>query len=50
VGLQTANRAAGNEVFKNPRCSQEQQHRRYQDAKLQLLPSLRRRNLVKIAA
>lgn len=50
VGLHTANRAAGADVYRNPRCSAEEQHRRYQEAKLQLLPLLRRRDLVKIAA
>jgi hypothetical protein len=50
VGLHVANKAAGNDVYRNPRCTPEEQHRRYQDAKLQLMPSLRRRNLVKIAA
>jgi len=50
VGIHTANRAAGNEVYRNPRCTPEEQHRRYQEAKLQMLPLLRRRDLIKIAA
>lgn len=50
VGLHTANCAAGNSVFRSPRWTREEHHQKYQQAKLMLLPELRRRNLVKIAA
>jgi len=50
VGIHTANAAAGNAVYRNPRMSSEQQHVAYQAAKATLLPMLRKRDLVKARA
>ena len=46
VGIHTANRAAGNAIYRNPRMSSEQQHIAYQAAKDTLLPMLRKRDLI----
>lgn len=47
IGFSMKNKDAPNKVFINPRCSREEQHRRYQEAKDKLLPMLRRRDLIK---
>jgi hypothetical protein len=47
VGISLRNKDIPNKVFRNPRCSQEEQQRRYQEAKAALLPLLRRRDLLK---
>ncbi|AMG38448.2 hypothetical protein AL504_21910 [Achromobacter xylosoxidans] len=46
IGVHAGNRAAGARVFSNPRLTPEQQHAAYQEAKVALLPALRRRGLV----
>lgn len=46
IGLHAGNKAAGARVFSNPRLTPEQQHAAYQEAKVALLPALRRRGLV----
>ncbi|ANN74595.1 hypothetical protein BAU08_05760 [Bordetella bronchialis] len=50
IGIHAGNRAAGAEVYRNPRMTAEQVHQQYQQAKVELLPQLRRRGLVKVAA
>lgn len=47
LGLHAANKAAGAEVFSNPRLSREEQHAAYQEAKSELLRPLVLRGLVK---
>ena len=46
VGIHTANREARQQVYRNPRMNGQQQHEAYQQAKLALLPKLRRRGLI----
>lgn len=48
IGVHTANKAAGKAVFRNNRMSSEEQHRQYQEAKVQLLPMLRGRGLLRV--
>ena len=50
VGIHVANKSAGNAVFKNPRMTVEEQHAAYLEAKIQLLPLLRKRSLLREAA
>ena len=47
IGIHAANKAAGNEVYRNPRLTPEQQHAAYQEAKAELLRPLAARGLVK---
>ncbi len=47
VGINLRNKDVPNQVFRNPRCSQEEQHHRYQEAKLKLAPMLKRRSLLR---
>jgi len=50
VGISLRNKDVPNQVFRNPRCSLEEQQRRYQAAKEILLPMLRRRDMIKVIA
>lgn len=50
IGIHAGNRAAGAAVYRNPRLSAEQAHQQYQQAKVELLPLLSRRGLVRKAA
>ncbi|MFY2060167.1 hypothetical protein ACOTCB_23235 [Achromobacter xylosoxidans] len=47
IGLHAGNKAAGAQVFSNPRLTAEQQHAAYQEAKAELLPALRKRGLIR---
>ncbi|MDQ2139570.1 hypothetical protein RBI14_15500 [Alcaligenaceae bacterium B3P038] len=47
VGIHTANKACGNDVYRNPRMTKEQQHEEYQRSKLDLLPRLQRRGILR---
>ncbi|MYZ41405.1 hypothetical protein [Schauerella aestuarii] len=49
VGIHTANKACGNAIYKNPRLSPQQQHQEYQRAKLDLLPMLVKRGLMRVS-
>jgi hypothetical protein len=50
VGIHIGNKHAGNAVFRNPRMTVEEQHAAYLQAKIALLPLLRKRNLLREAA
>ncbi len=50
VGISLRNKDVPNQVFRNPRCSPEEQHLRYQQAKDALLPMLRKRDMIKVIA
>lgn len=50
VGISMRNKDVPNQVFRNPRCSLEEQHQRYHAAKEQLLPMLRKRDMIKVIA
>jgi len=50
VGISMRNKDVPNQVFRNPRCSPDEQHQRYQTAKEQLLPMLRKRDMIKVIA
>lgn len=50
VGVSLRNRDAPQQVFRNPRCSPEEQQRRYQEAQYRLLPMLRRRDVMQVVA
>lgn len=50
VGIHIANRAAGAEVYRNPRMTAEESHQHYQQAKMDLLPLLQRRGMLRVAA
>jgi len=50
VGINLRNKDVPNQVFRNPRCTVEEQHLRYQQAKEALLPMLRRRDMIKVIA
>lgn len=50
VGINLRNKDVPNQVFRNPRCTVEEQHLRYQRAKDALLPMLRRRDMIKVIA
>lgn len=47
VGISLRNKDVPNKVFRNPRCTLDEQQARYQEAKQRLLPMLRRRDLLK---
>lgn len=47
IGIHAANKAAGNQVYENPRMTRDQQHAAYQEAKAELLRPLIARGLVK---
>ena len=49
IGIHAGNKAAGAQVFSNPRLTPEQQHAAYQEAKAELLPALRKRGLIRAA-
>ena len=48
VGIRLRNKDVPNQVFRNPRCSPEEQHLRYQKAKDPLLPMLRKRDVIRL--
>lgn len=50
VGISLRNKDVPNQVFRNPRCTVEEQHQRYQQAKDELLPMLRKRDMIKVIA
>lgn len=50
VGISLRNKDVPNQVFRNPRCTVEEQHQRYQQAKDALLPMLRKRDMIKVIA
>ncbi len=50
VGISLRNKDAPQQVFRNPRCSPEEQQRRYQEAQCRLLPMLRRLDVTQVAA
>lgn len=50
VGISMRNKDVPNQVFRNPRCTVEEQHQRYQQAKDALLPMLRKRDMIKVIA
>lgn len=50
VGIHVANRAAGAEVYRNPRMSREETHQEYHRAKIDLLPMLQRRGMIQSSA
>jgi hypothetical protein len=50
VGLHTARMASDAKVLRNPRMTDEEAHQAYQQAKLDLVPLLRRRGMLKVAA
>lgn len=50
VGISMRNKDVPNHVFRNPRCSLEEQQQRYQQAKEELLPMLRRRDMIRVIA
>lgn len=50
VGISLRNKDVPNQVFRNPRCTVEEQHLRYQQAKDALLPMLRKRDMIKVVA
>lgn len=50
VGINLRNKDVPNQVFRNPRCTLEEQHQRYQQAKDALLPMLRKRDMIKVIA
>lgn len=50
VGLHMAAKAADARVLRNPRMTAEEAHQAYQQAKLDLVPMLRRRGMLKMAA
>jgi hypothetical protein len=49
IGVHTANKAAGADVFRNPRMTAAESHAIYQQAKEDLLPLLRKRGIIKSA-
>ncbi|MDF8362171.1 hypothetical protein [Achromobacter anxifer] len=50
VGISLRNKDAPQRVFRNPRCSPEEQQRRYREAQSRLLPMLRRQDVMQVAA
>ena len=48
IGVHTANKAVGKTVFRNNRMTPEEQHRQYQEAKVQLMPMLRKRGVLRV--
>ena len=46
VGISLRNKDVPNQVFRNPRCTLEEQQRRYQEAKERLGPMFKRRSLI----
>ncbi|WP_156902829.1 hypothetical protein [Achromobacter sp. MFA1 R4] len=50
VGINMRNKDVPNQVFRNPRCSPDEQHQRYQQAKESLLPMLRKRDMIQVIA
>jgi hypothetical protein len=50
VGIHVANKAAGAQVYRNARMTVEESHQAYQQAKVDLLPLLHRRGMMRMAA